>query len=64
MPRGHRARATNEPKPMDMDEAVAAELEAAAEEEVEPEETITIRAADFYALQESLVGIQFELVDM
>ena len=49
---------------MDMDEAAAAETEAAAEQEAEPEETITIRVVDFYALQESLEGIRFELADM
>ena len=64
MPRGHQARATDKPELMDMDEAAAAEPEAAAEQEAEPEETITIRAVDFYALQESLEGIRFELADM
>jgi hypothetical protein len=66
MPRGHRARATDEPELMDMDEAVVAvaEPEAVAEEKAEQEEMITIITADFYALQETLVDIRFELADM
>ena len=49
---------------MDMDEAVAAKPKAAVEPEAEAEKTISIKAIDFYALQESLVGIQFELADI
>ena len=58
MPWEHWARAIDEPEPMDMDEV------AATEEEADPEESITIRAPYFYALQESLAGIRFELANM
>jgi hypothetical protein len=66
MPRGHRARVVDEPELMDIDKAIVAtaEPEAVAEEEVEQEKTITISAADFYALQETLADIRFELADM
>jgi hypothetical protein len=50
MPQEHRARAANGAKPMDMDEAQAKE-EAAKEEKAEQEKMITIRAADYRALQ-------------
>jgi hypothetical protein len=62
MPRGHRARAIDEPKLMDMDEPSSAEQEvateeeavaepnAAEEEEEECKETITISAAYLVAL--------------
>jgi hypothetical protein len=59
MPRGHRARAVDEPEMMDMEDAAAPELvEPVAEphvadeeeEEAEQEEMITLKAADFYAL--------------
>jgi hypothetical protein len=63
MPRGHQAKAADELEMMDMDEA-AAELEAAADEKAEQEEMITISAADFYALQETLADIGFELANM
>jgi hypothetical protein len=66
MPRGHRARAADEPELMDIDKSIVAtaEPEAVAEEEAEQEKTITISAADFYALQETLADIRFELADM
>jgi hypothetical protein len=59
MPRGHRARAADELEMMDMDELaaearVAVEPDAVDEEEEEYEETITIRASDLLALQDSL----------
>ena len=53
-----------EPEPMDIHE-MAAEPEKEAkhdeqlEEEEEYEETITLRATDFYALQDTLDGIRF-----
>jgi hypothetical protein len=59
MPQGHRARAADEPKMMDMEEPAALEpVEPVAEphvaddeeEEGEQEETITLKAADFYVL--------------
>jgi hypothetical protein len=64
-----------EPEPMDIHE-MAAEQERAAEpkratkhdeqpeEEEEYEETITLRATDFYALQDTLEDIQFQIADI
>jgi hypothetical protein len=58
-----------EPEPMDIQE-MAAELERAVEyddqpeEEEEYEETITLRAADFYALQDTLEDIRFQIADI
>jgi deoxyadenosine/deoxycytidine kinase len=57
-----------EPEPMDIQER-AAEPERAAEhdeqpEEEEYEEMITLRATDFYALQDTLKDIQFQIADM
>jgi hypothetical protein len=63
-----------EPEPMDIQE-MAAEQERAAEpkraaepeeqlEEEEYEETITLRATDFYALQDTLEDIRFQIVDI
>jgi hypothetical protein len=51
---------------MDMDEAATTEAEpkAAAKEEAEQEETITGIVADYQAMQQTLVVIQFELTDM
>jgi hypothetical protein len=68
MPRGHRARATDELEPMDIEEAgtkpevVAEPVEPVvvpntAEEEEEYEETITINASDLVALQDTLEDI-------
>jgi hypothetical protein len=66
-----------EPKPMDIHE-MAAEQERAAEpkraaeqeqevdeqpDEEEYKEMITLRAADFYALQDTLEGIQFQICE-
>ena len=52
MPRGHQARVADELELMDMDEATvaAAELEAAAEEEAEQKEMITVNAADYQTM--------------
>jgi hypothetical protein len=58
-----------EPEPMDIQE-MAAELERAVEyddqpeEEEEYEETITLRATDFYALQDTLKDIRFQIADI
>jgi hypothetical protein len=51
---------------MDMDEAAAAtvEPEVAVEEEAEQEETITVSAADYRAMQHTLVDIRFKLANM
>jgi hypothetical protein len=66
MPRGHRAKATDKPEMMDMEElAVLEPIELVAEphvadeeeEEAEQEETITLRVANFYALQDTLEDI-------
>jgi hypothetical protein len=70
MPREHRAKAPNEPKMMNMDEPAAAEpgeppIEPVAEphvaneeeEETKQEETITLKASDFEALQDTLEDI-------
>jgi hypothetical protein len=73
MPRGHRARVANEPEMMDMDEPAAPEpVEPVAEphvvdeeeeeadeqpDEEEYEETITLKATDFHALQDTLEDI-------
>ena len=62
MPQEHQARATDEVDLMDMDK-VAAEEEEAEEEEVEQEEMITIRAADYRAMQQTLADIRFDPVD-
>jgi hypothetical protein len=65
MPQGHRAKATDEPELMDMDEAAAAtKPEPAAKEEVKQEETITVSIADYRAMQQTLADIRFELADM
>ena len=61
MPRGHRARAADEPEKMDVKEP-SAPPEAAVEPDVtddeekgeEYEETITISASDLVALQDTL----------
>jgi hypothetical protein len=66
MPRGHRARAVDEPEMMDMEElAVPEPIEPIAEphvadeeeEEAEQEETITLRVANFYTLHDTLEDI-------
>ena len=77
MPREHRARALDEPEMMNMDEPVAAEPgepsvepvtepHVADEEEAvtEQEETITLRASDFEALQDTLEDIRFQIADI
>ena len=71
LPQRHQARAVDEPKLMDMDEAVAvaAEEEAiakpdAVEEEEECEETITISAADLVTLQDTLDDMQFKIANI
>jgi hypothetical protein len=58
-----------EPEPMDIHERAAepksvAEHDKQPKEEEEYEETITLRAADFYALQDTLNDIQFQIVDI
>jgi nucleoid-associated protein YgaU len=64
-----------EPEPMDIQEMAveqerAAEPERATEQEEQPEkeeeyeEMITLRAADFYALQDTLEDIRFQIVDI
>jgi organic radical activating enzyme len=62
----HRARAVDELELMDMDEAATTEAKpkAAAKEEAEQEETITVIVADYQAMQQTLAVIQFELTDM
>jgi hypothetical protein len=42
----------------------AAELDEQPEEEKEYEETITLRVADFYALQDTLEDIRFQIADI
>ena len=69
MPRGHHARAADEPELMDMDkvaaeEEVVAELDAAEEEEKECEETITTSAADLVALRDTLDDIRFKIANI
>jgi hypothetical protein len=77
MPREHRARALDEPEMMNMDEPVAAEPgepsvepvtkpHVADEEKVETEqeETITLRASNFEALQDTLEDIRFQITDI
>jgi hypothetical protein len=73
MPREHRARALHEPEMMHMDEPAAAEPgeppvepHVADEEgaETEQEETITLRASDFEALQDTLEDIRFQIADI
>ena len=70
MPRGLRARAVDEPVPMDMDEVVEAEYkvavepEAAEERVVGQEDMITISTTDYRAMQQTLADIRFELVVM
>ena len=75
IPWGHQARAADEPKMMDMEEPAAPEPvepvvephvadEEGEEEEVEQEETITFKAIDFYALQDTLEDIQFQILDI
>jgi hypothetical protein len=77
MPREHRARAPDKPEMMNMDELVAAKLgeplvELVAEphvaneeeEEMEQEETVTLRASDFEALQDTLEDIRFHIADI
>jgi hypothetical protein len=41
-----------------------AERDKQPEEEEEYEETITLRAADFYALQDTLEDIRFQIADI
>jgi deoxyadenosine/deoxycytidine kinase len=64
-----------EPKPMDIQEMAAeqeraAERERAAEHDEQPEEeeeygeTITLIASDFYALQDTLKDIRFQITDI
>jgi hypothetical protein len=64
-----------EPEMMDMDEPAAPEpaepeMAKGQEEEVDEqpdedyEETITIRASDFYALQDTLDDIRFQIADI
>jgi hypothetical protein len=75
MPQRHRAKATNEPEMMDMDEPVAPEPieppvepaiepDAANEEEEEYKETITIRALDLLALQHSFDDMRFRIANI
>jgi hypothetical protein len=75
MPQGHRAKATDEPEMMDMDEPEVPkpveppveptiELDVVDEEEEEYEETITIRAPDFLALQDSLDDMRFRIANI
>ena len=70
MPWGHQARAVNKPKMIDMDEPAEpkpveppiqplAELDIGDEEEEEYEETVTIRASNFPALQDTLDDMRF-----
>jgi hypothetical protein len=70
-----KAAATPEPKPMDIHEMAAeqeratepkraAEYDEQPEEEEEYEETITLKAADFYALQDTQEDIQFQIADI
>ena len=74
MPRGHRARATDEPEMMDIEKpATQPEPSAQPEAAVEPdavddeeegeeyEETITINASDLVALQDTLDDMQFKI---
>jgi hypothetical protein len=77
MPREHRARAPDEPEMMNMDEPAAAEpgeppikpvaephVANEEEEETKQEETITLRASDFEALQDTLEDIRFQIADI
>jgi hypothetical protein len=75
MPRGHQAKAVDEPEMMDMDEPAvpepveppvepAVEPDTAEEEEEEQEETITIRASDLIALQDSLDDMRFKIANI
>jgi hypothetical protein len=77
MPREHRAKALDEPEMMNMDEPVAAEPEEPPvepvakphvaneeDEETEQDETITLRASDFEALQDTLEDIRFQIADI
>jgi hypothetical protein len=70
-----RATPEPEPEPMDIQKMVAeheraAELEIAAEQEEQPEEEeeyeemITLRAANFYALQDTLEDIRFQIANI
>ena len=74
MPRGHRARAADEPEMMDIEEPAAqpepsAQPEAAVEPDTandeeegeEYEETITISASDLVALQDTLDDMWFKI---
>ena len=67
MPRGHRARAADEPEMMDIEEP-AAQLEPSTQPEAEDEsdekeyeETITLSAKDIHALQDTLEDIRFQI---
>jgi hypothetical protein len=66
MPRGHRARAVDEPELMDMDEPAVVELVEpnAIDEEEEYEETITMRALDLLALQDTLDDMRFKIANI
>jgi hypothetical protein len=70
MPREHRAKALDEPKMMNMDEPAAAEpvtephVADEEEAETEQEKTITLRASDFEALQDTLEDIRFQIADI